>query len=83
MLALLTLLIGIIAVLGKPKRLNILLVLTLTGLGVLSSAIGLYQVENLIQGFDLHYTIGYGGVITCIAFAVEALFYITSGASLW
>ena len=80
-LALFTLVIGIIAVFGKPKRLNVILVLTVCAFGVLSSAIGLYQAQNLIRGFDLHYSIGYGGVITCIALAVVILLHITKQSS--
>ena len=80
-LALFTVVIGTIAVFGKPKSLNLILAITLSALGVLASAIGLYQAQILIEGFGLPYSIGFGGVITGIAFAVATLLHITKQSS--
>jgi len=80
-LVLLTLIIGIPTVIGKPKRLQRGALIALSVLGIISSAIGLYQAQSLLQGFDLHTAIGSGGIITSIALAAVTCIYITKQSS--
>ena len=80
-LVLLTLIIGLPTTMGKPKRLHLGILIALSVLGVLSSLVGLYQAQNLLQGFDLLTTLGFGGVITSIALAAVAYIYITKQSS--
>src|SRR3954470_20248095 len=62
-LALTTVVIGILAIFGQSKTLQTVMLIALSILGVLASAIGLYQAQNLMQGFDLHIAVGLGGVM--------------------
>ena len=80
-LALLTLIIGLPVQIWESERPARLILIALCILGVLSSSTGLYQAQNLLQGFDLHPAIGSGGVVTCIALAALACQYITKQSS--
>ena len=80
-IALLTLAIGIPAAIAQPKTLRTRLIAILSVLGALASAIGLYQEQILMQGFDLHTAIGPGGVTTSVALAAIAYLYITKQSS--
>ncbi len=81
MLAILTLVIGILTAIGQPKRLQIRILAALSIVGALSSIIGLYQAQNLIQGYDLPTTAGSGGILTSVALAVVAVLNITKQSS--
>jgi len=80
-LVLVTLIIGFLIVIGKLKRLQTGMLIALSVLGVIASAVGLYQANSLLQGFEVHTAIGLGGVITSIAFAAVAYLYITKQSS--
>ena len=80
-LVLVTLIIGLLIVIRKPKRLQTGMLIGLSVLGVIASAIGLYQANSLLQGFELHTAIGLGGVVTSIAFAAVAYLHITKQSS--
>ncbi|MBA3871717.1 MAG: hypothetical protein H0X30_21420 [Anaerolineae bacterium] len=80
-LALMTVVIGIPAIFGQPKKFQKGLLIALSILGVLASAIGLYQAQKLMQGFELHIAIGLGGVMTSVALAAVAYLYITKQSS--
>jgi len=80
-LTLLILVVGIAAAIGQPKRLQRAQLVVLSVIGVLSSVIGLYQAQNLMQGFDLHIATGSGGVITTIALGTVAYLHITKQSS--
>jgi hypothetical protein len=78
---LLTLIIGFPTIIGKPKRLQTRTLIGLSVLGVITSVMGLYQANSLLQGFELHTAIGLGGVITSIAFVAVTYLYITKQSS--
>jgi hypothetical protein len=80
-LASFALIIGILATIAKPKRLQLALRIALSLLGVIACVAGLYQAQSLLQGFDLPTAIGYGGMITSVAFAAVAYLYITKQSS--
>ena len=80
-LSLLTLVIGFSVIIGKLKRLQTGMLIGVSVLGVIASAIGLYQANSLLQGFELHTAIGLGGVVTSIAFAAVAYLHITKQSS--
>jgi hypothetical protein len=80
-LALLTLLSGIVVTMWESKKHQVLILIALSGSGVVASATGLYQAQSLLHGFDLHPTIGLGGVVTTIALAVASIQYITKQSS--
>lgn len=80
-LALLTVVVGISPMIGQPKILQIGILFALSILGALSSAIGLYQAQSLMQGFGLQVAIGSGGVVTSVALAATAFLYLTKQSS--
>lgn len=80
-LALTTVVAGIFVIFGQPQKLQKVLLIALSILGVLASAIGLYQAQNLMQGFDLHIAIGLGGIMTSIALGAVAYLTITKQSS--
>ncbi len=75
------LLIGSLLVAWRNKHLQQILPLLLSLLGCLSSAVGLYQAHNLLQGFNLPTSIGYGGLITALCLGAVFI-YKTKQSSL-
>jgi hypothetical protein len=80
-LALLTIVIGVIITIWRNRQLQRILPLLLSLLGCLSAAAGLYQAYQLMQGFDIPTSIGYGGLITVISLGITVLLYITKQSS--
>ena len=81
LLALSTVIVGILAIIWQLKQFKNTLFIALSILGVMSSMIGLYQAQNLMHDFHLPISVGSGGLITSIALVAMGYLYITKQSS--